>query len=401
MQPQSIKIADYTYELPHHRIAKYPLENRSESKLLVYKNGQICEDSFYNICQYIPKNATLILNESKVIPARLYMTSETGKAHEVFCLEAVKNEEQKTIWKCMARGIGKKQHHEFVIDFNEICLKGKVVEKIDNYYLFEFYWQPENLSFVEVLARVGEMPIPPYLKRESEESDKVRYQTVYAKNEGSVAAPTAGLHFTEQVFTELAEKGVKTERVTLHVGAGTFQPVKSETMEGHPMHEEWIDVKIESLTNLIKTIEAGNSVISVGTTSLRTIESVYWMGVKSIQNPDATNVSDLAIKQWDVYDLPQNISVKESLTALIAWMKNQEISHLFCKTQLLIVPTYNLKVAQAIVTNFHQPNSTLLLLVASILKENWRTVYNYALDNEFRFLSYGDSSLLFKGAQNQ
>jgi S-adenosylmethionine:tRNA ribosyltransferase-isomerase len=251
-----------------------------------------------------------------------------------------------------------------------------------------------HLTFAEILVLAGAMPIPPYLKRDSEAVDINRYQTVYAKNHGSVAAPTAGLHFTENVFENLKAKNISTDEVTLHVGAGTFQPVKSETVGGHQMHAELIDVKIETIENILSSLT--KTIIVVGTTSLRTVETLYWMGVKAKLNSVAIP-DELEIKQWDVYQLSSDVAVADALQALVQWMKNKQLQRLVCKTQILIAPPYKLKVASALITNFHQPNSTLLLLVAAVAGNNWKTIYNYALENNFRFLSYGDSSLLYAG----
>jgi S-adenosylmethionine:tRNA ribosyltransferase-isomerase len=277
-------------------------------------------------------------------------------------------------------------------------LNAEILERNGNTFTVKFKWQPEDFSFAEILEQAGEMPIPPYLKRQSEKLDLSRYQTVYAGQKGSVAAPTAGLHFTQQIFENLKSKNIITDFVTLHVSAGTFKPVTSETIEGHDMHSEWIEVNIASIEKILLQIsdkQKNNNIVAVGTTSLRTIESLYWMGVKTNLNSDYS-LPELEIKQWDAYELPQNIHTKDSLKSLLAWLKKNEMEKLLCKTQILIVPDYKLRIANALVTNFHQPCSTLLLLIAAVVGDDWKKIYKYALENNFRFLSYGDGSLIFK-----
>jgi S-adenosylmethionine:tRNA ribosyltransferase-isomerase len=269
-------------------------------------------------------------------------------------------------------------------------------------FTIKFSWQPNSFSFAEILEQFGEMPIPPYLKRESEEIDVSRYQTVYATQQGSVAAPTAGLHFTKQIFEKLKSKNAIVDYVTLHVGAGTFIPVKSETLEGHDVHSEWIEVEKKTILKLLEQIsekQTNKNVVAIGTTSLRTIESLYWMGVKANQNLSAS-IDELEVKQWDAYELQQSLTASDSLNSLLTWLKRNKIEKLICKTQLLILPSYKLRIANALITNFHQPNSTLLLLVAALVGDDWKIIYNYALENDFRFLSYGDGSLLFDNKQN-
>jgi S-adenosylmethionine:tRNA ribosyltransferase-isomerase len=276
-------------------------------------------------------------------------------------------------------------------------LQAEIVKRNGNLFTVNFSWQPEDLCFAEVLEKVGNIPIPPYLKRESEAIDKSRYQTVYATQVGSVAAPTAGLHFTNDIFEKLNSKKALIDYVTLHVSAGTFKPVKSETLEGHDMHAEWIEVSKDSIQKLIHQLSENHSkknIIAVGTTSMRTIESLYWMGVKAHQNMEVT-IQDLEVKQWDAYELNQELSALDALNSLLVWLHKNKIEKIICKTQLLIVPIYKLRIIQALITNFHQPSSTLLLLVAAVVGDDWKTIYDYALAHDFRFLSYGDGSLLF------
>jgi S-adenosylmethionine:tRNA ribosyltransferase-isomerase len=283
------------------------------------------------------------------------------------------------------------------------ALNAEIVKRNGNVFTVKFSWEPSDFSFAEILERVGQIPIPPYLKRESEAIDSSRYQTVYAAQQGSVAAPTAGLHFTEQIFEKLNAKNAIIDYVTLHVSAGTFAPVKSETLEGHDMHSEWIEVAAASIVKILAQIadkQTNKNVIAVGTTSLRTIESLYWMGVKANLNIDAA-IHELEVKQWDAYELPQNLTATESLNGLLAWLSKNKIEKLICKTQILLVPSYELRIASALVTNFHQPNSTLLLLVAAMVGEDWKKIYDYALAHDFRFLSYGDGSILFKHKRNE
>ena len=401
MHPRHLQIKDFTYQLPEERIAKYPLPERDLSKLLIYRNQEISESIYQNIHEYIPENSLLIFNNTKVIHARLFFKNATGAKIEIFCLEpAEENAEMALVmsrkksvrWNCLIGGAAKWKEKTLTHQTNELTLTSEIIERISDAFIVEFSWQPAQLSFAEVLDKTGMIPIPPYLKRESEQIDLNRYQTVYAKHEGSVAAPTSGLHFTNSVFEKLKAKNIFIEEVTLHVGAGTFKPVKSETMQTHEMHAEVIDISATTIETILSSLQ--QNIIAVGTTSLRTIESLYWMGVKAKLNP-ASSLHELEIKQWDAYELIQTETATGALNSLLTWMKENETQKLICKTQIMIAPPYQLKIATAIITNFHQPNSTLLLLVAAIIGNEWRAVYNYALENDFRFLSYGDGSLLF------
>jgi S-adenosylmethionine:tRNA ribosyltransferase-isomerase len=403
VHPSKILIGDFTYHLPEEKIAHYPLEKRDESKLLVYKSGQeIIEEKFKNISNYLPQKTVLVFNNTRVIPARLNFLTDKAKGIEIFCLEpsgyievsAAMAAQKNTRWNCLVGNLKQWKQELLSLSKNNITLSAKIFERKQSYVVIEFEWQPAEFSFTDVLENFGAMPIPPYLNRKSEELDTTRYQTIYATENGSVAAPTAGLHFTENVFKSLKGKSVQTTEVTLHVGAGTFKPVKSETLQGHEMHAEWIEVKAEVVTLLMESLEQG--IIAVGTTSLRTIESLYWMGVKVLTNPDAS-AEDLEVGQWDPYATNMNLpDARQSLLGLMNWLKRKNLGKIICKTQILIAPPYDLKIAKGIITNFHQPQSTLLLLISAITGEKWRDIYDYALRNEFRFLSYGDSSLLLK-----
>lgn len=402
--PKDISIQDFTYELPNEKIATHPLEKRDESKLLIYKDKKIEKSVFKDIVSFLPENALLVFNTTKVINARLEFKTSKGQAIEIFCLEPNNQELELTVamsaqnsirWNCLVGNLKKWKEESLEISKNNITLKSTLVERKDLNVLIEFSWSPAAMHFSEVLETFGNTPIPPYLKRESTQSDQERYQTVYAKTEGSVAAPTAGLHFTKEVIEELEKKAIPTLSVTLHVGAGTFKPVKSESMQGHEMHAEWIDVSRETIKDLLKNITV-KKIIAVGTTSSRTLESLYWMGLKAHYNK-SISLHELEITQWEVYDLQKKeISATESLKALLYWMDSHNLGQLVCHTQILIAPPYELKIIGGIITNFHQPQSTLLLLISAVVGTEWRDIYKYALENDFRFLSYGDSSLLLK-----
>lgn len=363
------------------------------------------EDIYRNIAAYIPDDAMLLFNNTKVIAARLLFTKPTGGQIEIFCLEPAADypdvstamlKRNLVKWKCLVGGAGKWKHGtvlEKAIDHEgtPLLLKASVCGRNENAFEIQFEWNAD-ISFSEVIVAAGSIPLPPYLKRKPQESDAERYQTIYAQHDGSVAAPTAGLHFTDDVFQSLSEKGIRTGFVTLHVGAGTFQPVKSMQMDGHIMHTEYIEVSLDLIN---KMIGHDGAFFCVGTTSLRTIESLYWMGVKIIQNRSVT-IAELPVSQWEVYDQAYpEIPAKEALQALAVWMKDHKLDILYSKTQILIAPGYSLRVIKGLITNFHQPGSTLLLLVAAVTGDNWRKIYQYALDNDFRFLSYGDGCILF------
>ena len=413
MHPKDLSILDFTYHLPAEKIAFHPSVERDRSRLLVYDKGNIKDDIFSNITNYLPESCLLIFNDTKVIKARIRFQKPTGGIIEIFCLEpygamtgyhTLMNTRESVKWKCMIGGAGKWKggmlekkgkidHRQRAIVNAEWTISVMLVEKLTDAYVAEFKWEPAGLSFAEILELAGDIPLPPYIKRMTEAEDTIRYQTVYAKEQGSVAAPTAGLHFTNEVFESLTKKNIITDFVTLHVGVGTFKPVKSTTMKDHEMHEEWIIVHLSTLERLQANLH--NPCIAVGTTSARTLESIYWMGVKTCIHP---GIQQLEMGQWDVYEeklAGQDISPGVALAALIKWIKQKGLEKLFTTTKLMIAPGYRFNMINGIVTNFHQPQSTLLLLVAAAIGKDWKKYYDHALQNEYRFLSYGDVCLLF------
>lgn len=408
MYPKNLSISDFTYNLPAERIAKYPSEERDTSKLLVFKNGEIAESVYRDLDEFLPDETLLIFNNTKVVEARLLFQKPTGAVIEIFCLEpddqypditTAMLREGKISWKCLVGGASKWKHGTTLKKTisrseGEVTLEAAITGRLSGCFVIEFTWQPVEFPFAEMLHVAGLMPLPPYLHRNAEEDDKKRYQTIYAQNDGSVAAPTAGLHFTPTVFEKLAAKNIHSEFVTLHVGAGTFKPVKSERMVEHEMHAEFIEVSADVIEKLVSYLD--KTIVAVGTTSLRTIESLYWMGVKLMNQPKAT-IDEISVHQWDPYEIAhKNISAKDALESLHKWMEENQLQRLITKTQILIAPGYDLQLAKGLVTNFHQPQSTLLLLVAAIAGEEWRNIYDYALNNDFRFLSYGDGCLIWK-----
>lgn len=404
--PKHIHIADYNYDLPDERIAKYPKAVRDESKLLLYRGGQISEDVFYNLPNYLPKGELLVFNNTKVIQARLHFHKSTGALIEVFCLEPHTPHDyqvnfattRRVAWTCLIGNLKKwkegKLERTINVGGKEVLLTAERVGVSGTGYEVVFDWGDDTVAFSEVLEAIGELPIPPYLNRDTEASDLKTYQTVYSKVKGSVAAPTAGLHFTERVLAALDNNGIERNEITLHVGAGTFKPVKSEEIGGHPMHSEWIAVKRESIERLLAH---GGHCVAVGTTSVRTLESLYYIGVMLHRNPDA-HQDDLHVPQWMPYEYAESPELKlttvEALRAIVDWLDRNKLPVLHTSTQIIIAPGYEYHVVKAMVTNFHQPKSTLLLLVSALIGDNWRRVYDYALSHDFRFLSYGDSSLL-------
>lgn len=414
-----IHISDFNYELSDERIAKFPLQQRDHSKLLIYQHGEVSDDVFLNLPNHLPQGALMVFNNTRVIQARLHFRKETGALIEVFLMEPAlpADYEQmfqttgKCSWLCMVGNLKKWKEGPLMRDFeikgkaltlSATMDRNKTMEKSGgtNYWV-DFEWDNPKVNFAEILEAVGELPIPPYLNRATQESDKTTYQTVYSKIKGSVAAPTAGLHFTDAVLHDLDQKGVVRDEVTLHVGAGTFKPVKSVEIEDHHMHTEYIVVHRHTFERLL---QHDCSVIAVGTTSVRTLESLYYMGVKLAMNPQCTE-EDLHVNQWEPYDLPHNeeglvlvdgepVSVEQSVRNLLDYLNRDGLEALHSSTQIIIAPGYVYKIVKMLVTNFHQPQSTLLLLVSAFLKGDWRKVYDYALSHDFRFLSYGDSSLL-------
>ena len=395
MTVKQINISDYNYELPDERIAKFPLEKRDSSKLLTYVSGNVSTNVFSSLPEILPANSCLVFNNTRVIQARLEFFKSTGSRIEIFCLEPQEpssyelslSSTQSCVWKCMIGNL-KKWKGEVLkkeVGADNLVLEAERLETNGNTSYIKFSWN-NGVSFAEVLDLLGELPIPPYLNRKTQESDKTTYQTVYSKVKGSVAAPTAGLHFTPEVISALHDKGIKTMELTLHVGAGTFQPVKAEEIGGHAMHAEKIEVSKEFIQNLIENL--GN-VVAVGTTSVRTLESLYYLGVQ-LHNGDTS----LLVNQWEPYESEKVLSARESLEALLNYMEKTQSNILYATTQIMIVPGYKFNIVNVLITNFHQPKSTLLLLLAAFVGEKWRELYEYALNNDYRFLSYGDSSVL-------
>lgn len=398
-QLQKIDLEEYNYPLPDERIAKFPLEQRDQSKLLLYKEGRVEHKAFTNLPDELPENSFLFFNNTKVIPARLHFRKATGALIEIFLLHPVLPSKITSItmaakgsatFECLVGNLKKWKNDEvlerkLLLNDEEITIKAQLTDKEKLHV--NFSWQPKELTLSELLEQVGQIPIPPYLNRESTDSDKETYQTVYAKNDGSVAAPTAGLHFTDNILNALAEKGIGKDFLTLHVGAGTFQPVKVKDLSTHPMHREQVVYSLENVKNILGNIE---HIIPVGTTSMRSLESLYWYGVRLLTNEN----KEFLIDKLDPYTGSVTISPKESIEAVLAFMKTNNLEQLVGETELLIAPGYEFKICKGLITNFHQPTSTLLLLVDALVKGNWKTIYNEALANNYRFLSYGDSSLL-------
>ena len=396
-----IYIADYNYPLPDERIAKYPLPERDHSKLLVYRDGQVSEDRFYNVGDYIAPHSLLIYNNTRVIQARLEFHKPTGARIEVFCLEPLEPHDYQLslssttgcTWKCMV-GNAKKWHTEAIeLKAGEWTLRAFKQETLGNTFAVRFEWDEANVSFAEILDAMGELPIPPYLNRKTEESDKTTYQTVYSRIKGSVAAPTAGLHFTEKVLSDLHNRGIETDEVTLHVGAGTFLPVKTADANEHTMHTEIIAVPKLTIEHIIAQI---GHIVAVGTTSMRTLESLYFIGCRFL-NTEASeyrNIENIHVGQFEPYEQKSFPSTEEALRAIVAYLDATGQQTLHAETQIMIKPGYVFHVVDQLITNFHQPQSTLLLLVSAFVGGDWRTIYDYALSHDFRFLSYGDSSIL-------
>jgi len=399
---QPIYIDEFDYPLADERIAKYPLTKRDDSRLLVYKNASITESKFYNIADFLPKNCLLVYNNTRVIQARLIFQKITGAHIEVFCLEPFIPADyalsfganSECIWKCMVGNL--KKWKEGVLSRtiqagDKTCIfNAELLETEGNTHNVRFTWDNNEINFAEILEKAGELPIPPYLHRKTEESDLTAYQTVYSKIKGSVAAPTAGLHFTPEVFKSLKPKHIETEELTLHVGAGTFQPVKTRNIEHHHMHTEVISVHRSTIEHLQ---QKSGSIIAVGTTSVRTLESLYYIGLKLQTDP---GTPDFHIPQWMPYEENSEISTFCALQNILDYLDRNNLNTLHADTQIMIKPGYKFQVVNGMITNFHQPKSTLLLLVSAFVDGNWKTIYDYALSHNFRFLSYGDSSLLMK-----
>ena len=404
MDTKHIQIKDFNYNLPDERIAKFPLAKRDNSKLLLYRHGEVTEDVFHNIAQYLPKGALMVFNNTKVIQARLHFRKETGALIEVFLLEPYMPADYEQMfqttghcsWLCMIGNLKKWKEgtlkRTFDVKGKEVTLVAERKEDVHKSYRVDFSWDASDVSWAELLDAVGELPIPPYLNRETQESDKTTYQTVYSKVKGSVAAPTAGLHFTPEVLADIDRHGIDCEELTLHVGAGTFKPVKSEEIQDHEMHTEYICVHRQTLEKLIRH-EA--KAIAVGTTSVRTLESLYYIGVKLEKTLDLSE-EELHVCQWEPYEnaVAKPITPIKAIENILAYLDKHGLSALHASTQIIIAPGYEYNIVKMLVTNFHQPQSTLLLLVSAFLHGDWRKIYDYALAHDFRFLSYGDSSLL-------
>ena len=403
MKTKEIQIQDYSYALPDERIAKFPIAERDHSKLLIYNKGEVGEDVFYHLPEHLPQGALMVFNNTKVIQARLHFRKETGALIEIFLLEPAKPADYEQMfqtrdccqWLCIIGNQKKWKEGALsrTLDINgqQMTITATRKGEAGTSQLIEFQWDG-GASLAEVIDAIGELPIPPYLNRKAEESDKTTYQTVYSKIKGSVAAPTAGLHFTERVLADLDQRGIEREELTLHVGAGTFKPVKSATIGEHDMHTEYVAVRRHTIERLLAH---NGEAIAVGTTSVRTLESLYYMGLKVLRNPDLKE-EDLHVRQWEPYEevSGEKPEVKEVLQALLDWMVRNDLTVLHSSTQIIIAPGYDYKIVRMLVTNFHQPQSTLLLLVSAFVKGDWRKIYDYALSHDFRFLSYGDSSLL-------
>lgn len=399
IEVKNIKISNYNYPLPEERIAKYPLENRENSNLLIYDKGHISHTNFLELGTYLPQDSLLVFNETKVINARLHFVKSTGATIEIFCLEPYApndyalalSSQNKCQWKCLVGNLKrwKESLIEKEIQFSDgiVCkMTAQIIDRQEDAFIIEFSWDSPHF-FSDLLLVSGAIPIPPYLNRNSEAIDNQRYQTVFSKREGSVASPTAGLHFTKDLIEQLKNKGFREEKLTLHVGAGTFKPVKATRISEHYMHTESFTFSIE----LIESLLNNEKIIAVGTTVVRSLESIYQMGAKLLENCE----NPTHISQWEAYEMSKH-SKNESLSAVLDYMKLHNLTKINAKTDIIIAPSYIFKVVNGMITNFHQPQSTLLLLVSAFVGQDWENIYKYAMENQFRFLSYGDSSLLFK-----
>ncbi len=401
---RDIILNEYDYVLPVERIAQYPVNERDSSQLLIFIENSISKNIFRNISEYLPPDSLLVFNNTRVIRARILFLKKTGAAIEVFCLEPLSpfeyelsfSSKKSVEWKCIIGNLkkwkGEKLITHFVYSGNKYVLIAEKLQPEGEAWRIRFSWNCSDLSFGEVIETTGHIPLPPYISREDEPEDIIRYQTVYSRIKGSVAAPTAGLHFTDKVFEKLDEKGIRSVEVTLHVGAGTFQPVKSESIFDHEMHCEHFFVTAKTIKLLL---ENHGRIIPVGTTSVRTLESLYWLGVKLLLKPEDC-MDKLWVGQWDPYNMETKISVRESLEALLRLMKEHNLYDISASTSIIIIPGYDFRMINGMVTNFHQPRSTLLLLISAWVGQKWKEVYRFALENDFRFLSYGDCSLFLR-----
>ena len=405
--PFSHSVKDFDYDLPLEKIGSYPLKKRDDSKLLVYKNGEI-EDAYYHrVDEFLDSGSLLVFNNTRVVQARLHFKTSTGATVEIFCLEPEDkhvevNQAMQTTgglrWKCLVGELRKWKEEKIRLHISgeaeKAVLSAKLVEREADAFVIEFSWTPAQLTFAEILEKAGKIPLPPYIKRELSEEDKERYQTIYALQDGSVAAPTAGLHYNAEIFEKLRKKHIDVDYLTLHVGAGTFKPIKTESIADHEMHSEQLVVEKVFIQKLLDYLDKG--VVSVGTTSLRTLESLYWLGLK-IRLGLFSQGDEVAVKQWDPYSLDASLSAEEALKALLTFLDESKQDVMLTRTGILIVPGYQWKIVDALATNFHQPKSTLIMLVAAFIGKDWRRIYDHALQNDYRFLSYGDGSLLVRG----
>ncbi|MCJ8165305.1 S-adenosylmethionine:tRNA ribosyltransferase-isomerase [Pontibacter sp. E15-1] len=398
--PKKLAIKDFVYPLPDERIARFPLPERDHSKLLQYKGGHISDHTFTDLPGLLPPQTLLVFNDTKVVQARLQFQKETGGTVEIFCLEPVApyrevqlamQQTGNCVWKCLVGNNKRWKSGPVQLRFDGGMLQATREAQQEGHFLIRFTWEPAELPFAEVLERCGKLPLPPYLNRDLTPDDHIRYQTIYANQQGAVAAPTAGLHFTERVMASLQEQHITSAYLTLHVGAGTFKPVKAEVMEAHEMHAEQLYITRPLLQRLARQL--GKPVIPVGTTSMRSLESLYWLGAKAIQTPDML-LSELHVSQWQAYEATALPTATEAVEALLQYMDRHKTSFLHASTQIIIAPGYTFRICNGLITNFHQPESTLLLLVSALIGEDWRKVYAHALQHDYRFLSYGDSSLL-------
>jgi S-adenosylmethionine:tRNA ribosyltransferase-isomerase len=409
MNPKKIQIEEYNYDLPQYKIAVKPAEIRDQSKLLVYRNGEISHGIFNEITTELREKDLLIANNTRVIPARIIFTKPTGGVIEIFCLEPANTSHQDAMsstrsikWKCLVGGAKKWKGNStlslsFILHGKEVTLNASRLEQYADHALIDFIWSPPEFTFSEILESTGKIPLPPYFSRKPEDWDNERYQTVFARYQGSVAAPTAALHFTNQTFENLERKGVGINYITLHVGAGTFKPVSSKELEGHEMHGERFSVHKDVIRKLIDRSEG--RIVVVGTTSMRTMESLYWLGVKIIENGPWSANTIPTIGQWDAYETKEDISTADALNALLSYCRNSNRDVIEAQTSIMIAPGYQFKICDGLITNFHMPKSTLLVLISAFIGNDWKNVYDYALNNEFRFLSYGDSSLLWRKSE--
>jgi S-adenosylmethionine:tRNA ribosyltransferase-isomerase len=398
--PNDLYLSEFGYDLPDDKIARYPLEQRDSSKLLVWESGKIEDGLYAELADYLPKPSLLVFNNSRVIEARILFQKPSGGQIEIFCIEPDQSfksiahameQTGRVKWTCLIGGASKWKHGQILRKkIGEIILEARFIEKRKYDFIIEFSWTPASLLFATVLHQLGTIPLPPYLKRAADSSDAERYQTIYAEESGSVAAPTAGLHFSKKLLRELSDNKIESLFLTLHVGAGTFMPMKTEKISGHHMHEEYIEVSAEAIEKLISKMH--EPVIAVGTTSLRTLETLYWLGFL-ISLDKNISASDLHLDQQVPYTRAPNITAKEAMHFLLEWIRFKPGKKLITKTRLFVVPGYQFKIVNGLITNFHQPQSTLLLLVAALIGQGWKSVYQWALDNDYRFLSYGDGCL--------